>query len=1167
MRRGRWQRGICTLLSSAVLLSCFPLTEDLAVAESVPCYSVISDISFEADSRIVSVWGTQANLEFSVTNLGSDVIHNWFLTFDLPYAIDNVWNAAVYESGDQGTYTLKNTGWNQDILPDETIQFGMSVSASDGQTIEKLPSFYLLNTAVKPIDSSQYTLTYHEYSNWGNGFNGSLVLTNKSNQTIEDWTIGFSANREITEVAGAELRIENDHFVVTNNGSNQNIAPYSSINMTVNGNGQNTNKNFLFSDVTLCSICCAYNLTEDDDHNGIADYLDYIDMLKGNLDIDSDGDGIPDSVEIQIGSDPYSKDSDNDGVDDSIEIAMGLDPMLPDSDGNGIPDSQEDSDSDGLSLEEELQRGTKPWIADSDSDGLSDGEEVYTIGSDPLLSDSDSDGIGDGDERILGLNPLLSDSDGDGTPDTNERILQTRSEEINDVEKPAVTEVEVTLEGTGCLETAMSITDVYKADTYSSDLVGLVSVPMNIEYEGDFDEAEITFHYDEKWLSQIDFNVPDSFPLSDDYTTRPATLGIFYYDEENGVYVDCGAEVDTENHTVTCTTTHFSTYMVVDEYIWYQFWTSMKYVGDLQPSHEGYKGIDYVLEIPCVNTMNASDIAEMNAIANRIIDNMHEEDHMVIRGYSIGGFYTYDYTSDTDILKKQVSEWPWNEGDPWVGYTYTTPELLGNQLSGREIFNIASSSYGHDPENELVVIAFHNSTDIDCEYYSADCRTVREMTAYIFTLSNGEPTTESLKWLNHAAGGGVIDCEGKTADEVYDEFAELYEKRQGKDEEYNYGDHEAGDGLWDIYEEQGMLGSNGQFYYSNPLSKDSDGDGLLDASEMGSYTVVEVNEEGNLYVDGNLIDSEKFSDMPEWICYGHYTRYGKGRWTIYRVKAEPMVLDTDGDFYSDGIDPKPKKSNIRAIGLEGVYDPRTSNFRYVQVHNHPGCGSTDPSIGGNQKWFGKEGWNREPNDLYIQDHGCGLIAFSDLVLYHFTDIRDIDFDQYYNHVHETNDYLSFCRTQWGYYYGGLCTAINQLYFVDGEIGLAFPVFVNTNQKNGLLSCIARMIKGGKPVITSVFTKEELKFYRLDNKGDIDPITHVLGDSNWNFYSSSTAKGHYFSLTGMIYDDISNDVYLRVSDAGREEYIFYSEYLELIEAHRQFPSFYPGEDLGDMIICY
>jgi hypothetical protein len=57
-----------------------------------------------------------------------------------------------------------------------------------------------------------------------------------------------------------------------------------------------------------------------------------------------------------------------------------------------------DTDGDGLSDHDEIELGTDPGLADTDGDGLDDGEEVNTHGTDPLDSDTDGDGYLDGDE-------------------------------------------------------------------------------------------------------------------------------------------------------------------------------------------------------------------------------------------------------------------------------------------------------------------------------------------------------------------------------------------------------------------------------------------------------------------------------------------------------------------------------------------------------------------------------------------------------------------------------------------------------------------------------------------------------------------------------------------------------------------------------------------------
>jgi serine/threonine protein kinase len=105
-----------------------------------------------------------------------------------------------------------------------------------------------------------------------------------------------------------------------------------------------------------------------------------------------------------------------------------------DTDGDGIPDVQEselgtnpnlaDSDQDGISDQDEIEAGTEPDNADTDGDNLSDGDEIR-MGTDPQVVDSDGDTLLDGDEvhgreidgQIFVSSPTLPDTDGDGLLD------------------------------------------------------------------------------------------------------------------------------------------------------------------------------------------------------------------------------------------------------------------------------------------------------------------------------------------------------------------------------------------------------------------------------------------------------------------------------------------------------------------------------------------------------------------------------------------------------------------------------------------------------------------------------------------------------------------------------------------------------------------------------
>jgi gliding motility-associated-like protein len=147
------------------------------------------------------------------------------------------------------------------------------------------------------------------------------------------------------------------------------------------------------------------NAPVDTDGDGIPDYRD----------TDSDNDGIPDSVERGTGAaildtdgdgtpDYKDLDSDNDGIPDTVEKGPnGATPL--DTDGDGIPNYR-DLDSDGDGIPDSIEKGTGSTLLNTDGDALPD----Y------LDADSDGDGISDAIEKGLNGNSPI-DTDGDGTPD------------------------------------------------------------------------------------------------------------------------------------------------------------------------------------------------------------------------------------------------------------------------------------------------------------------------------------------------------------------------------------------------------------------------------------------------------------------------------------------------------------------------------------------------------------------------------------------------------------------------------------------------------------------------------------------------------------------------------------------------------------------------------
>ena len=149
------------------------------------------------------------------------------------------------------------------------------------------------------------------------------------------------------------------------------------------------------------------------------------------------------------GSANLTRDTDCDGLSDAEEYGTDYgngahtDPCNPDSDGDGIPDGVEMgktttvSTTCGTTFAADADPNSKsnPTVADTDGDGVRDGvEDANHDGrrqpteTDPLKKDTDCDGYSDGEELAMAAGCVTDgtkrDTDGDGLPDGVEGGLQ-----------------------------------------------------------------------------------------------------------------------------------------------------------------------------------------------------------------------------------------------------------------------------------------------------------------------------------------------------------------------------------------------------------------------------------------------------------------------------------------------------------------------------------------------------------------------------------------------------------------------------------------------------------------------------------------------------------------------------------------------------------------------
>ena len=554
---------------------------------------------------------------------------------------------------------------------------------------------------------------------------------------------------------------------------------------------------------------------------------------------DTDEDGLLDYLEKELGTDMHKVDTDGDGLSDYYEVVYAYNPLKKDTDDNQILDYDEDYDEDGLSNKDEQRYKTEMGLSDTDGEGLNDFEEVKTYETNPLVEDTDGDGLSDYDEIKIGLDPLSKDSNQDGILDSEEKIKQTMEVKCEEEEIPgAITGVTLQINATGNIEETTLVYDDYHDGAYTSEVAGMIGVPFEFETESDFDEATITFHYDSKKLGN----------------TKEDNLRVMWYDEKNDKFeIMEDSIIDKKNHTVSYTTTHFCTFLVVDRSVWLDTWRNAISYGRGKDEKETFYDIGFVIDTS--GSMRYERQMEITKeAAEKFIDAMKGQDRASIVGYDQIASVYQNFTTDKEKLKKAIHSL---ESD---GYTFVEAGIKRS---------LALFQLEEENANEKIMILI---CDGDVYYSKETLEQVKNLGIKIYTvLINSTSGKKELMDISNETGGKFFYATNSS--EVINSLSKI--QRETLDE-IDTTDTD-GDGLYDVLETKGMIASNGHYYYSNPNMNDTDRDGISDKEEMGIMMVQNIN------------------GSPQ---------------TIFSLKGNPSSKDTDKDLDPDGIDPNNKKFQL-----------------------------------------------------------------------------------------------------------------------------------------------------------------------------------------------------------------------------------------------------------------
>lgn len=179
-----------------------------SVFTAVPVYAETSSATYtydgyKVDYAVTNEWFGNQNVNVTLTNTSDESILNWALGYNANGEISGIWNGYVYSKSDKD-YIIKNSGYNYEIEPYRSVNFGYTLS---GNEIEAPEHFELCSKRVD--NASGYDVKLNVTGDWGDSFQAEIIVTNTSDTALEAWKLDFDSNFEIGNLWNGKI-VESD---------------------------------------------------------------------------------------------------------------------------------------------------------------------------------------------------------------------------------------------------------------------------------------------------------------------------------------------------------------------------------------------------------------------------------------------------------------------------------------------------------------------------------------------------------------------------------------------------------------------------------------------------------------------------------------------------------------------------------------------------------------------------------------------------------------------------------------------------------------------------------------------------------------------------------------------------------------------------------------------
>ena len=750
--------------------------------------------NFSVTFSLAGYWDGGYNANIKVENTGSSVIENWYLSFALNNKLTTIWNAEVV-SNENGQYVVKNANWNADIPVGGCAEFGISVN----ENFSGFPNTYKLLGENTQVQEDAYSVEYILDSDWGSGFTARVLLTNNTEKTLEDWTLEFDFDREITNIWNGVIEAhEGNHYVIKNAGHNANIVSGSAISFGFNGEGGAAD-----------NVPCEYEV-----YSYSVAQNDKVDLT------DSDNDGLPDFYEEVIGTDKCNTDSDGDGLPDGFELFTTLTyPNSSDTDNDGILDGQEDNDNDGISNFEEFELVIDPNDADTDGDGLSDLNELK-----------------------YNMNPNDRDTLDDGILDGNREFSITTACEVSD-NGLVVPSLDITLAGNQ-IESLSTIKLEDDDPFLNSDIPGYLSNGYEFLMEGSFDSAKLSFSLDESVLK--------------DSSIEPR---IYYWNETTQLFEEVENQY-MEGNNLYVQLSHFSKYIVLNkrEYNNYAF---QFVIEAPSAAEELTTKFDIAFVLDDSGSVSSSDFTKMKNECKQLSERFTENDRMALFMFASSVSKLTSFTDKDTFAEKLSSYRRTDGMTAlYSGIDSATTEFKNYSTDASRIMIVVTDGYDNQSNVSATTVinnAIAENVTIYCvgvgSVNSTVLRNISESTGgsyyHIDQFSQLNSIFENIisetDLYKDSDGDGLSDYHEKMIAAGKMHIGSGVAMRLCSTMDYLSSDSD-GDGLADSEEVEIRKIPNSENYYcymfSNPCIVDTDNDGYEDYVEdyIGSSPISKINK-------------------------------------------------------------------------------------------------------------------------------------------------------------------------------------------------------------------------------------------------------------------------------------------------------------------------------------